>query len=307
MTGASGYVGSRAIASLVEMGWSVRALVRRHRPYIATEQVVVDITGEMDPLRLAVAGCDAVLHLAGANEVVAAEDPDAAVRDTIVGARHVAAAAADEGVARLVYVSTVHVYGAALVEGAVVSESTVPAPTGIYGLTRLASEHLLSAHAAQTGSEAVILRLTNAVGAPVAPEVDRWSLVGNDLCRQAVRDGRLVLRSPGLQWRDFIALADVVALVGSALTPGGLPGGTYNLGSGTPMTILDLAALVQDAIEEHTGSRPPLDAPVATGVRPDAYHVDIGRLAALGWKPDSTVAAAVSETARFCLQNRSAM
>ena len=240
----------------------------------------------MDSLRLALAGCDAVLHLAGANEVVAAEDPDAAVRDTIVGARHVAAAAADEGVARLVYVSTVHVYGAALVEGAVVSESTVPAPTGIYGLTRLASEHLLSAQAArdeqrgrhpsphQRGG-----RTRRARGRPLEPRRQRPLPTGGERRPSASSAPRR------LQWRDFIALADVVALIGSALTPGGLPGGTYNLGSGTPMTILDLAALVQDAIEEHTGSRPPLDAPAATAVRPDAYHVDIGRLAALGWKP----------------------
>ena len=52
----------------------------------------------------------------------------------------------------------------------------------------------------------MILRLTNAVGAPADPSVDRWSLVANDLCPPGRADGRLALRSAGVQWRDFVAL-----------------------------------------------------------------------------------------------------
>ncbi|MEY2565771.1 MAG: UDP-glucose 4-epimerase [Actinomycetota bacterium] len=286
----------------------MRAVVRRTRPYLpADEQVVLDVRERPDALRSAFEACDAVLHLAGANEVDAAEDPDAALADTVLGSRHVAAAATDAGVGRLTYVSTVHVYGRALVDGAVITEDVVPAPMATYGIARLASEHVIRAEAGRGSMEVVALRLTNGVGAPVDPRVARWTLVGNDLCRQAALDGRLVLRSSGVQWRDFIAIADVMRAVGSAVAPGGLPDGTYNLGSGAPMTILDLAALVQDAIEEETGKRPPLEAPPAPDVRPLPYHVDVDRLARLGVTPQVSIASAMAETARFCLEHREAL
>ena len=52
---------------------------------------------------------------------------------------------------------------------------------------------------------------SNAVGrAGCADAVDRWTLVANDLCRQAVTTGALALRTTGTQWRDFVALDDVV-------------------------------------------------------------------------------------------------
>jgi UDP-glucose 4-epimerase len=270
-------------------------------------QVEVDLLGPAAALRAAFDGCDAVLHLAGANEVVAATEPDAALRDTLLGSAHVAAAASDAGVRRVVYVSTVHVYGRALADDAIVSEATVPEPAAVYGIARLASEHVIRAESIRSGGATVVLRLTNGIGAPVHPAVDRWSLVGNDLCRQAATTGALVLRSPGVQWRDFIALDDVLRAVESAITPGGLPDGTYNLGSGAPMTILDLAALVQDAFEGETGIRPPLDAPPPPAVRPRPYHVDVDRLGGLGFKPEVPVATAIAETARFCLQHRAAL
>jgi UDP-glucose 4-epimerase len=219
----------------------------------------------------------------------------------------VARVAADSGVARFAYLSTVHVYGRALAEDAVITEATVPEPGAVYGIARLASEHAIRAEAERGGTAVVVLRLTNSVGAPVDAAVDRWTLVANDLCRQAATTGRLRLQSPGVQWRDFVALADVVRAIASAIGPDGLPAGTYNLGSGAPMTILDLAALVQDAFEAETGVRPPLDAPPAPAHRPRPYTVDVGRLRALGFEPEVPVATAVAETARFCLRHREAL
>src|SRR3546814_9959550 len=62
-------------------------------------------------------------------------------------------------------------------------------------LARLASEHLL-----QSGPDTVVLRLTNAVGAPAHPSVDRWTLVAADLCRSAVSTGSSEERRVGEGW-----------------------------------------------------------------------------------------------------------
>lgn len=301
VTGAAGYLGSRLCASLKGTGdITVRAAMRRAAPWVSCDEVaVVDLV--RDDVDRAVADVDAVVHLAGANEVAAAADPDRAIADTLTATRRLAAAL--PAGARVVYVSTVHVYGAAMTDGATVDEATVPAPRHPYAIARLAAEHLLAA----AGIDLVVLRLTNSVGAPVDPAVARWTLVANDLCRQAAVDGRLVLRTHGLQWRDFVHQADACDVIAAALRPDRLPAGTWNLGSGAPMTVRSLAGAVQDAFARLTGVRPDLAAPQPPAAAPAAVRVDVSALAGCGLRPRRSIEDAVDETARFCLDHRAAL
>jgi len=156
------------------------------------------------------------------------------------------------------------------------------------------------------GADLVVLRLTNSVGAPDHPSVDRWTLGANALCRQGARSGRLELRSSGVQWRDFVALGDVCAIIGGACggDGGALPAGTYNLGSGIPTTVRDLAGLIQDSFERHTGARPELHAPEPGPDRPQPYRVSVERAAGHGLRAATPLADAVEETVRFCLEHR---
>jgi UDP-glucose 4-epimerase len=195
--------------------------------------------------------------------------------------------------------------------GVTLTEDMRPQPRSAYAISRLASEHVTAGLAGGV-YELVILRLSNSVGAPLHPSVDRWSLVANDLARQGALDGRLALRTAGVQWRDFVALDDVCAAIASAARTNdtGLAPGTYNLGSGQARTVLDLAHLVQDAFEQRTGRRPPLDAPAPPpeSERDAPYHVSVKRLAGAGVTPAAApLENAVSETVGFCLDHASSL
>ena len=284
-----------------------RALVRRTRPYLSdVDQVEIDLCGPIGAITEALRDVGTVVHLAGENEVVAATEPDRALTATIMATRHFAAAAAAAGVERVVYASTVHVYGTRLQPGADVDEETAPQPTSEYAIARLASEHLLSALTA-SGIDVLAMRLTNVVGAPLDVSVDRWTLVTNDLCRQAVTTGRLRLKSSGHQYRDFVAASDVEDLL-AATTNGSIPAGTYNVGSGQPTTIRELAGIVQDRMEARTGTRPPLDAPpLPDGPTPPPYHVIVDRVRGAGPAMATPLPAAVDETVAFCLAQEDAL
>ena len=300
VTGAGGYVGGRVVNHLVGDGRAVDALSLVPAPWLPVPVRRFDLAENSEDLERSLEGADAVIHLAGTNEAAAAHDPELSLTSTIVAARRVAETCAAMGVKRVVYVSTMHIYGAALTPGAAISEETVPQPRTVYAIARLASEHVL----ASAGVEVVVIRLTNGVGAPVAPEVDRWSLVVNDLCRQAVTTGTLRLRSDGLQWRDFVWLGDLCKVLTAATDPSRVPAGTYNLSSGRPSTVRALAEQVQDAVAEATGERPPLEAPAADGEPPAPYTVSAERLAALGLRAEAPVRTAIDETVRFCLEHR---
>jgi UDP-glucose 4-epimerase len=299
VTGAGGYLGGRVVGHLAAEGHPVAAWSRRPAPWLPVDVTSIDLLDDTVAIAGALEGAAAVVHLAGANEARAVDDPERALTSTIVAARRIAQSCAAMGVKRVVYVSTMHVYGAALAPGAHVTEATVTEPRSGYAIARLAAEHVIAA----AGVDAVVLRLTNGVGAPVSPHVDRWSLVVNDLCRQAVVDGALRLRTDGLQWRDFVPLVDVCRVLAAAVDPARVPAGTYNLSSGRPSTVRAVAELVGDAVEEATGRRPPLHAPPATGEPAAPYLVDATRLDALGLRADTPLRAAVDETIRFCLDH----
>jgi UDP-glucose 4-epimerase len=308
VTGASGYVGSRLVTVLRDSGWSVRALVREPAEWLDIEQIVCDLADADDTACLsAFDGADAVIHLAGESEVLAARDPVRSLAMTSAASARVAQACASMKVRRLVYMSTMHVYGERILPGATLTEDLRPEPRSAYAIARLASEHI-SAAFSHGNYDLVAFRLTNSLGAPQHASVDRWSLVANDLCRQGVVSGRLELRSSGTQWRDFVPLSAVCASVAIAAAPDSpvLPG-VYNLGSGRPTTIRQLAYLIQDEFERQTGVRPELHAPEPEPDPPGAYRVSVDSAARFGIPPPTPLEDAIAESVSFCLAHREAL
>jgi UDP-glucose 4-epimerase len=265
-------------------------------------QVVCDLAAPDAPARLSEAmdGVGAVVHLAGENEVLAAREPAAALASTVVATERVAEACVTGAVGRLVYLSTMHVYGARVVPGAELTEDLRPEPRSAYAISRLASEHV----AAALCPELAVLRLTNSVGAPDDPRVDRWSLLVNDLCRQGATEGALRLRTSGTQWRDFVPLPAVCRAIVAACDPAAIPPGTYNIGSGHVRRVREVAELIAVEFEHQTGRRPPLDAPDPEPDPPGPYRVRVDRARSHGLELGDPLDEALAETVRFCLEHR---
>jgi len=84
VTGAGGYIGSGLVDVLRGGGWDVRALVRREVPYLDVEQLASELVADRAEVAVAFENVDAVVHLAGENEVVAARDPGATLASTML-------------------------------------------------------------------------------------------------------------------------------------------------------------------------------------------------------------------------------
>ena len=307
VVGAGGYVGGRLVQHLRRAGRDVVPISRRRSAWLGDDSVAVDLL--VDPphsLYRALGGAGVVVHVAGHDEVMAATEPERALLETVAMTHRVADAVHRTGTPRVVYLSTVHVYGVAQQPRVVLTEAVVPQPRSSYAIARLTSEHLLEGLLAGA-AEVVSLRLTNSVGAPAEIDVDRWSLLVNDLCRQACRSERLVLQTPGLQQRDWVSLLDVCGALEAAGDPAIVPAGTYNLGSGTTSSVRAMAELVARTWASVTGEERGVDAPATTDAPPEPHHVDVERLASLGIRLDTPIAEAVEETVRFCVDHRAAL
>ena len=149
-----------------------------------------------------------------------------------------------------------------------IGEDTPPDPRSVYAATKLHQEHLCQAFAAEHEAALTVLRYHNVYGPGMPPDTPYAGVAA--IFRSAIAAGRapLVLED-GLQQRDFVhvhdvARANVLALTGPHATPG-----TFNVASGEPRTVGDLAR----ALWEATGGTTPPPR-VVGGARPgNVRHV----------------------------------
>lgn len=167
ITGASGRIGSLLMRSLPVHGWSVRGCDVNAAPDVVT----ADITSLADMMRAA-EGCGAIIHLAGTPN---AKPGWAAVTHlNIHGTRTVLEAARRCGVAQVIFASSIHAVGA-LAADSPLGPDLPPAPSGIYGVSKLAGEALLRLYAAKFGLSCTAVRICSFRPEPQdARELKTW-------------------------------------------------------------------------------------------------------------------------------------
>jgi UDP-glucose 4-epimerase len=308
LTGGFGYLGRRLAQTLEMNAEHIVTLATRRAiaPPLAAPHanaIRIDWDSEAD-LRRACDGMEAVVHLAGMNTADCANNPVAALEFNGVGTARLIRAAILQRVKRFIYLSTAHVYGAAL--KGVVDEHTCPEPRHPYATSHRAGEDAVrSAHEARA-IDGIVVRLSNSFGAPVDPDADCWSLLTNDLCRQAVNTRRAVLRSDGIQRRDFVPISEACRAIAHLLTTqsSGLGDGVFNVGSGWVPTIIEMAELVATRVEAVLRFRPHIQKGSCTdaiGSGPLDFRSE--RLLATGFEPRrGAIVEELDRLIAFCAQ-----
>ena len=292
ITGGLGYVGGRVATHMRERhpGLPIRLMTRRRRPSASWAGAFQVIEGDvLDPasLQRAMEGVDTVIHLAACNEIESERDPAMALDVTARGTLQVLKEAREAGAGRFVYISTFHVYGAP--QGDVITEETPPTPSHPYAITHYAAEQFVGMFRRRSVLDTLILRLSNGYGSPMDLGVDRWTLVFNDLCRQAAERRRLALASSGRPQRDFISIRDVGRAVEHFLS---MPSakwadGLFNLGGECSMAILELANRIARVYQARYGESLPIGT--GDGDNPDSWNpvrFSIEKLKATGFTPE---------------------
>ncbi len=128
-----------------------------------------------------------------------------------------------------------------------VPESAPLDPRSVYAATKLHQEHLCSAYARETGASAIALRYHNVYG-PRMPRDTPYAGVAS-IFRSALEAGRgpRVFEDGG-QLRDFVSVHDVAVANRLAIEAPAELGGAFNIASGRPRSIGDLATGLADAM-----------------------------------------------------------
>jgi UDP-glucose 4-epimerase len=248
VTGGAGFIGATLVRQLASRGYRVRVLDNlssgdaAHLAGVRAELVTGDIR-DAGALDAALAGCDAVVHLAAAGSVVGSvADPAANFEANVVGTFRVLDAARRAGVSRVVQAST----GGALIGDATppVDERSLPKPLSPYGASKLAGEGYAHAFARTYGMRTVAVRFGNVYG----PWCARKRGVLNVFFTALNQGQPLVIYGDGSASRDYVHVTDIAAALQLALENPLVPGGTVlHAASGVETTLTALASLCGQA------------------------------------------------------------
>ncbi len=314
VSGASGRVGSRLAAALLQAGHAVhgfdlRASGRQAAGYTET----VGALQNPKHAAKAVEGVEVILHL-GAFMSWAPDDSAAMFEANVEGTRVLLEAAAGAGVRRFVFASSGEVYPETAPQVLPVTEAHPLQPNSPYGLTKLLGEELVRFHQRSGTLETVILRFAHTQDAAelldeqsyfsgprffLQPRIRQQEAFGNpanaDLLRAHDPGAPAHVLARNEDGRPFMMhitdTRDMVAGLMLALDHPDAAGGTFNLGATDPV---DFAPLL-DKMAAITGYKViPVDFP-----GPGVYYHTSNELirTKLGFEPQWTIDRMLEEAA----------
>ena len=284
VTGNAGYIGPIVSRQLLEAGHDVTGFdsgLFDLEPVGSAPPTVTQIHKDIRDVEAAdLDGHDAIIHLAAlSNDPLGALNPGVTEAVNHEATVSLAKLAKDVGVERFVFAGSCSAYGAGE-PGEWLDESAPLRPQTAYARSKVEAESELVAMNSPDFTT-VLLRSATAYGA--AP-ILRTDLVVNELVARALIDGRVELRTSGIQWRPLVHVEDISRAAVASLTapPEVIGGRPFNVGSNHEnYRVRDIADIVADSV-------PGAKVVVADGAEPDRrdYRASFDRLEEI--MPDAT-------------------
>ncbi|MHB8376301.1 MAG: NAD-dependent epimerase/dehydratase family protein [Dehalococcoidia bacterium] len=247
VTGGAGFIGSHVVEALRAGGDEPHVMDDLSKGQVSNLPLdvplyVLDMAAS--PLgRLFEIPFDAVVHCAAQTNVMRSlADPALDRRINIDGLERVLDGAIARGVRRFVFISSGGaVYGETPDPA---SEETPPRPENPYGRHKLEGEAVVT----EAPISGVSLRLSNVYGPRQRSDAEGG--VASIFTERLTAGLPLRIYGDGEQQRDFVHVSDVVSAIILALSDETMTG-VWNVGSGTPTSVNELAALMIEASGEH--------------------------------------------------------
>ncbi|WP_405876718.1 NAD(P)-dependent oxidoreductase [Streptomyces sp. NBC_01384] len=285
--GATGFVGRHAGAALRAAGHEVLAVAR--------QAVKTPAAWRFHPMDLVKDGPGALTELIDAKHPVAVVNAAGVAWSSSPGVmrqgnqllvdRLLAALDAASWRPRLVHLGSVHEY-APQSAGVDLAEDSPTRPVTDYGHSKLLGSRAVLQSAAEGRTDAVVLRLSNVIGAGTPPS-SLLGRVAQQLLAPAAPGGPVTIRlSPLRSSRDFVDAKDASEAIVAAMRTPRARGRVLNIGSGTSQHV----RVMVDLLIAASGRRVRLVEDTGGTVRPaaDADWMRVDVTAArelLGWSP----------------------
>jgi len=247
VTGGAGFIGSNIVKRLIEGG---------HLPVVLddlssgfSENLLPEVkffNGDIrdrGTVEKIVSGCDAVMHLAASvGNKRSIDDPVSDAEINVIGTLNVLEAARKHNIPRIVFSSSAGIFGE--LKTLPIAEDHPQDPDSPYGASKLAAEKMCLVYNKLYGMNNICLRYFNVYG--LNQRYDAYGNVIPIFANRVLKGEPLTIYGDGEQTRDFVNVADVAAAnIAAVFSPEAK--GVFNIGSGTRVTINELARLIQEA------------------------------------------------------------
>jgi UDP-glucose 4-epimerase len=250
VTGGAGFIGSHLVDRLVREGYPVRVIdnlssgkIENIQHHIDTNKVEF-IKGDIRDATLvnkSVDGVDFVLHLAAIISVpFSMENPDLTFDVNTQGTHNLLLAAAEKSVEKFVFISSCAVYGDPEVNP--VTEEIKTNPISPYAESKLIGERYCLSFNQSNQLKTVVLRFFNVYGP--RQSMNAYSGVITIFINKVKQKEPLTIYGDGSQTRDFVNVRDIVDGILASMKTNKTDGEVFNIGSGKPTSINDLAKAV---------------------------------------------------------------
>ena len=310
VTGAAGFIGSRVVSLLTSDGHEVvgldslndaydprikdwRLARLQERPGLEFHRVDLSDVDQLSDI-VASSRAEAVVNLAaraGVRESL--KNPWVYYETNVIGTLNLLDLCRRHGVPKFVLASTSSVYGDST-DQPFREDMSTDRPLSPYAASKKAAEALTYAYHHSEGIDVTVLRYFTVYGPAGRPDMATFRFI-----RWIAEGDRVSVFGDGTQRRDFTYVDDIARGTVSALKPLGYE--TINLGNSQPASLLEVIALIEQALGKRAnisfGPPAPADVPATWADNTKAAGL-------LGWTPAVALTDGLERTVRWYIENR---
>ena len=260
VTGGCGFIGSHIVDRLVELNYQVLVIddlsASENENFYFNEKAEyhkIDIC-EKDKIESLFKDVDYVFHLAAESRIQPAiKNPSRAYNVNVIGTLNILELSRKYNIKRVMYSSTSSVYG--LTNQLPTFENVSIDCLNPYAHSKYTGEELFRQYWKEYNVDSVIFRYFNVFGER-SPIKGQYAPVVGIFLNQLKNNMDLTIVGDGLKKRDFIYVGDIVTANIDAMNySGNLESKTINIGSGSNITIKEIANLISNN-QVHIDPRP---------------------------------------------------
>jgi nucleoside-diphosphate-sugar epimerase len=248
ITGGAGFIGINLCKKLIESDHTITIYDNfsnssQENFLSIIKQKINLITGDIldhSKLSSSMKNHDVVIHLAAKISVSESiKNPKPTFETNVIGTQNVLNACLDNCITKIIAASTAAVYKN-ISSDSILDETSPTQPLSPYGESKFEMEQRITTFCSKNNIDAIILRLFNVYGIGQSPE---YAGVITKFLSDIKNNNSLTIYGDGIQTRDFVSVHDIINSIILSLNSNKISG-IFNIGSGTSISILDLAKLI---------------------------------------------------------------
>lgn len=304
ITGAAGFLGSHILNKLLSMGFNVLGLDNLSRPSDYGVKLLKNLGVKLYVMNVknsevinVLKNVDVVIHAAAYVDVAeSVKEPTLYVDNNVLTTTYLAEVCVKKGVKRFIYVSSAAVYGEP--KYLPIDEEHPLEPLSPYGASKVASEVIIKTFSkVYKNFKYTIIRPFNIYG---PGQTSTYAGVVTNFCERLLRNLPPIIYGDGEQTRDFIYVEDVAEAITKIIECDKAVNNTYNVGTGIPTKINDLAKLVMEILGI---TYKPIYKPPRPGDIKHSY-ASIKRIRKdIGWEPKTSLKEGLKKTIEWFKEN----